>query len=185
MQTQKEIVDISEHQGIMNIEVQSFVRLAYRIFGETGMTSLPALDDMGKTLILHKVLLEQEKNLHYFGRNVHKKGYVAEIKSFLSEMMQYGIDEEGLDDMIQAAGSRMALKSKLEDMKVAYHSFRTYLKDKYITSEEVLTVISGVVSRGYAGAVSVDRGAYAGLQRHLCDGDHGRVPGAFSAGRKA
>ena len=33
MQTQKEIVDISEHQGIMNIEVQSFVRLAYRIFG--------------------------------------------------------------------------------------------------------------------------------------------------------
>ena len=147
MQTQKEIVDISEHQGIMNIEVQSFVRLAYRIFGETGMTSLPALDDMGKTLILHKVLLEQEKNLHYFGRNVHKKGYVAEIKSFLSEMMQYGIDEEGLDDMIQAAGSRMALKSKLEDMKVAYHSFRTYLKDNYITSEEVLTVLSGVVSQ--------------------------------------
>ena len=47
MQVQREIVQISSNRGIMNIEVQSFVRLAYRIFGETGTASLPVLDDMG------------------------------------------------------------------------------------------------------------------------------------------
>ena len=145
MQVQREIVQISSNRGIMNIEVQSFVRLAYRIFGETGTASLPVLDDMGKTMILHKVLLAKEKELPYFGKNVHKKGYVAQIKSFLSEMMQYGIEEEGLDDMIRAAGSKAALKKKLEDMKTAYRGFRDYLEDHYITSEEVLTVLSGVV----------------------------------------
>ena len=145
MQVQREIVQISSNRGIMNIEVQSFVRLAYRIFGETGTASLPVLDDMGKTMILHKVLLAKEKELPYFGKNVHKKGYVAQIKSFLSEMMQYGIEEEGLDDMIRAAGSKEALKKKLEDMKTAYRGFRDYLEDHYITSEEVLTVLSGVV----------------------------------------
>lgn len=147
MQVQREIVEISENKAIMNIEVQSFVRLAYRIFGETGTANLPVLDDMGKTMILHKVLLEKEKELHYFGKNVHKKGYVAEIKSFLSEMMQYGIEEEGLDQMIRAAASKAALKKKLEDMKIAYRAFRDYLRDHYITSEEVLTVLSGVVSK--------------------------------------
>lgn len=147
MQVQREIVEISENKAIMNIEVQSFVRLAYRIFGETGTANLPVLDDMGKTMILHKVLLEKEKELRYFGKNVHKKGYVAEIKSFLSEMMQYGIEEEGLDQMIRAADSKAALKKKLEDMKIAYRAFRDYLKDHYITSEEVLTVLSGVVSK--------------------------------------
>ena len=60
-------------------------------------------------------------------------------------MMQYGIEEEGLDDMIRAAGSKAALKKKLEDMKTAYRGFRDYLEDHYITSEEVLTVLSGVV----------------------------------------
>ena len=74
MQVQREIVQISSNRGIMNIEVQSFVRLAYRIFGETGTASLPVLDDMGKTMILHKVLLAKEKELPYFGKNVHKKG---------------------------------------------------------------------------------------------------------------
>ena len=59
MQVQREIVQISSNRGIMNIEVQSFVRLAYRIFGETGTASLPVLDDMGKTMILHKVLWEE------------------------------------------------------------------------------------------------------------------------------
>lgn len=147
MQVQREIVEISENKAIMNIEVQSFVRLAYRIFGETGTANLPVLDDMGKTMILHRVLLEKEKELRYFGKNVHKKGYVAEIKSFLSEMMQYGIEEEGLDQMIRSADSKAALKKKLEDMKIAYRAFRDYLKDHYITSEEVLTVLSGVVSK--------------------------------------
>ena len=147
MQTQREIVAISDNKAIMNIEVQSFVRLAYRIFGETGTANLPVLDDMGKTMILHRVLLEKEKELQYFGKNVHKKGYVAEIKSFLSEMMQYGIEEKDLQDMIRAANGKTALTNKLEDMRTAYRGFRDYLKDNYITSEEVLTVLSGVVSK--------------------------------------
>ena len=62
-------------------------------------------------------------------------------------MMQYGIEEEGLDQMIRSADSKAALKKKLEDMKIAYRAFRDYLKDHYITSEEVLTVLSGVVSK--------------------------------------
>ena len=84
MQTQRELVWRQPNHAIMNVDVLSFVRLAYRIFGETGTASLPVLDDMGKTMILHKVLLAKEKELPYFGKNVHKKGYVAQIKSFLS-----------------------------------------------------------------------------------------------------
>lgn len=146
MQTQKEIVQISRQKGIINIEVQSFVRLAYRVFAETGAANLPVLDDMGKTMILHKVLMERENELKYFGKNVHKKGYVAQIKSFLSEMMQYGVDDETLQDMIDSAEGKTALQRKLEDMRVAYTAFQSYLENHYITSEEVLGVLSSVVS---------------------------------------
>ena len=44
MQTQKDIVSRHPKRGIMNIEVMSFNRLAFRIFSETGFEDLPVLD---------------------------------------------------------------------------------------------------------------------------------------------
>lgn len=145
MQTQREMVGISPCRGIMNIDVQSFVRLAYRIFGETGAGNLPVLDDMGKTMILRKVLSGCQDRLEYFGGNIHKKGYVEEIKSFLSELLQYGVDRDQLEKMAECAGSRPVLQKKLRDMEVAYEEFTEYLKDNFITSEEVLDVFASVV----------------------------------------
>lgn len=146
MQTQREMVRISPGGGIMNIDVQSFVRLAYRIFGETGAGSLPVLDDMGKTMILRKVLADRQEQLQYFGANIRKKGYVAEIKSFLSELLQYGMGSEQIGDMIEGAAGHAVLQRKLQDMQVAYDAFMDYLKENYITSEEVLSVLCDVVS---------------------------------------
>lgn len=145
MQTQKELIQKSRQKGILNIEVQSFVRLAFRVFSETGAKSVPVLDDMGKTMVLKKVLSGIEDKLSYFGTNAHKKGYVQEIKSFLSEIYQYGISEETLDEMIETAENRPVLVRKLQDMKIIYQAFAEYMENNYITSEEVMTVFASVV----------------------------------------
>ena len=146
MQTQKELVELSPGKGIMNIDVQSFLRLAFRVFTELGAGNEPVLDDMGKTMILKKVLLDRQDELGYFGRNIHKKGYITEIKSFLSELVQYGIDDEMLGRMIGSAEKKPALKQKLEDMAVAYRAFLNYINNNYITSEEVITVFSEIAN---------------------------------------
>lgn len=147
MQTQKNLVMLSERKGLLNIEVQSFLRLAFRIFGETGTKNVPVMDDMGKTMILKKVLLNEQKRLEYFKDHIHKKGYIAEIKSFLSELMQYGVEEEQLDAMMETASDHPVLRQKLADMKVAYNAFLKYIQNHYITSEEVLTVFADVVGK--------------------------------------
>ena len=66
MQTQKELVELSPSKGIMNIDVQSFLRLAFRVFTELGAGNEPVLDDMGKTMILNKVLIDKHDELVYF-----------------------------------------------------------------------------------------------------------------------
>lgn len=147
MQTQKELVELSPSKGIMNIDVQSFVRLAFRVFTELGAGNEPVLDDMGKTMILKKVLIDKQDELVYFGRNIHKKGYIAEIKSFLSELVQYGIDGEMLGKMIGSAEKKPVLKRKLEDMSVAYKAFLDYINNNYITSEEIITVFSEIAGK--------------------------------------
>lgn len=144
MQTQKELICMSREKGILNIDVQSFLRLAFRVFSETGANNLPVLDDMGKTMILKKVLNILEGELEYFGKNIHKKGYVQEIKSFLSELLQYGADEDIIDEMIRASKKHTALAKKLSDIKVIYKGFTDYLHEHYITSEEILTVLAKV-----------------------------------------
>jgi len=144
MQTQKELIQMSDEKGILNIDVQSFLRLAFRVFSETGANHLPVLDDMGKTMVLKKVLNNLEGELSYFGGNIHKKGYVQEIKSFLSELLQYGAEEETIDQMIQAAKKHDVLARKLADMKIIYKGFMDYLHEHYITSEEIMTVFAKV-----------------------------------------
>ena len=88
-----------------------------------------------------------QDQLTYFGRNIHKKGYVAEIKSFLSELMQYDIASDGLEQMKESAKSHPVLRQKLQDVEVAYAAFLDYLQDNYITSEEILTVFADVAER--------------------------------------
>ncbi len=145
MQTQRDLVSLSPSMGIMNVEAQSFLRLAFRVFSELGVGAAPVLDDMGKTMILKKVLMDEKDGLEYFGRNIGKNGYVLEIKSFLSELIQYGIDEKKLSEMIDACGKKPMLKKKLKDMAVAYFAFTSYIEKRYITSEEVISVFSDVV----------------------------------------
>lgn len=142
MQTQRELIEISEEKGIMNIDVQSFVRLAFRVLAETGSNLMPVLDDMGKTMILRKVLMSIEDKLIYFGKNIHKTGYVQEIKSFLSEIYQYNMNLDKLDEMIESSKKHPVLAAKLKDMKTIYHAFANYLQDNYITSEEVMNVLA-------------------------------------------
>ncbi len=154
MQTQKELVELSPSKGIMNIDVQSFLRLAFRVFTELGAGNEPVLDDMGKTMILKKVLIDKQDELGYFGRNIHKKGYITEIKSFLSELVQYGVNDEMLGRMIGSAEKKPVLKRKLEDMSIAYKAFLDYINNNYITSEEIITVFSEI-----AGKSSLIRGS--------------------------
>ena len=147
MQTQKDMIKISPGHGIMNIDVQSFVRLAFRVFSETGAGNLPVLDDLGKIMILKKVLGQNKDELKYFGRNINKDGYISEIKSFMSELIQYGADEDEIERMIKASEKKPVLKYKLQDMSVAFKSFKEYIEKNYITSEELLSVFADVVSQ--------------------------------------
>lgn len=155
MQTQKDIVTMHPHHGIMNIDVLSFGRLSHRIFEEVGGNDRPILDDTGKSLILRKVAGRLEPELKVIGSNLKKNGYIHEVKSSISEFMQYGIGSEELQQMIDYSGQRGALQYKLEDLKVVYDEFRTYIRDKFITTEESLTILKNVLHKSRIIANSV------------------------------
>ena len=147
MQTQKDLVAMHPRHGIMNIDVLSFGRLAYRVFEETGGGNLPVLDDEGKNLVLRKIAGDYEDQLSVLRGNMKKLGYISEVKSVISEFTQYDIGEEEIDQVMEAAGENSRLYFKLQDLKILYRGFREYLESRYITKEELLDVLSREVER--------------------------------------
>lgn len=141
MQTQKKLVEMSPTGGIINIDILSFERLAHRIFTEVGCKSIPVIDEIGKSFIVRKAAKDKKESLVMLGGNLDKIGFVNEIKSLISEFLQYDIDIEKLDELIEANKKNNSLCRKLEDMKIVFQAFYEYKEEKYITSEEILDVL--------------------------------------------
>ena len=147
MQTQKEIVSESPQKGILNIDVLSFGRLTHKIFEETGVSQRAVLDDMGKTLLLRRVAGQCEPELKILRKSIHYPGMISEVKSVISEFMQYGIGVHELGLMQQYAGSKGqgALNARLCDLQVLYSAFNDAKRDRFITNEEMLDLLAGAI----------------------------------------
>lgn len=144
LSTQRELVRLHPRKGIMNIDVLSFARMAYRVFEEVGLKDLPLLDDEGKNLVLRRIAGSCEEELVMLRGNLKKPGYISEIKSVISEFTQYGVTEEDVEGLLEELDEGR-LYYKLKDIKVIYHYFKKYLEEKYITKEELLGRLADVV----------------------------------------
>lgn len=147
MQTQKDLVTMHPDGGILNIDVLSFQRLAYRVFEETGTQVGKVLEETGKNLVLRKIAQEHEDELKILGGNLKKTGYINEIKSLISELTQYAVTEDELEKFTELSKNRPHLYWKLKDLQVLYKAFHAYLADQYITAEELLEVLCHTAER--------------------------------------
>ena len=147
MQTQKDLVMMHPDHGIMNIDVLSFRRLAHRIFEEVGADRRTVLTETGKNLMLRKVAIEQKENLQVLGSRMNRPGYVSEVKSILSELMQYEITDDDIEEMMEFVKNRPLLYTKLSDIRLLYRAFTEYQRERFMKPEELLDVLCQVAGR--------------------------------------
>ena len=140
MQTQMDIVKAHPDGGILNIDVLSFGRLSYRVFSVTGKSDKPVLDDTGKSLVIRKVAGQVRDKMPYMGRNLNKIGFIHEIKSSISEFMQYGLSVKDVERLAESLPNGV-LRNKLCDLAAIYGAFCDFNRDKYITGEETMDLL--------------------------------------------
>ena len=147
IEMQRALVQASSNAGILNVDVVSFARLAHRIFEEQGKLSRVILDDVGKSLLLQRVVQNVEDELTVLKKGIRRPGYITEVKSILSEFMQYGIDEEDLAYLQEQTQRQSAgLSMKLRDLRILFHAFRQGLGERYLTKEEMLLVLADCIA---------------------------------------
>ena len=144
MQTQKDLVMMHPRHGIMNIDVLSFERLAQRVFSEVGGEHRKILEDTGKSLVLRKLAEEKKDELTLLGGSLRKLGYISEVKSLLSEFVQYRIEPEDLTQIMEqnksnpqlAKSQRWHMASHISDSRGAVESAGGYGGAVTVSSEQ-------------------------------------------------
>ncbi len=145
MQTMKDLIVRSETKGMSNIEVLSFLRLSYRVFEELGIVPGELLSDVGKSLLVKRVVNRFAGELRVFAANVKKAGFIDEMKSLISEFYQYGITPEALEQMLLLAKDEPVLHKKLSDITMIYKGFTESIEGKYLATETVSDVLADVI----------------------------------------
>lgn len=149
IETQRALTLASSNGAIMNVDVLSFNRLAWRIFEETGESTKLVLEDTGKNMIIRRLLSDLKGKFTYFSNASGKNGFTEDMKSLITELFQYNVTSEGLAVMEKTAGSEgiknSILAAKLSDTKLILDAFNEYKKEKYITAEEVLDLLVKVL----------------------------------------
>ena len=157
MQTQKTLVEMHPGKGILNIDILSFERLAYRVFEETGGDNRKVLEDTGKSMVLQKMVQQHRKELAYLGSQMNKPGYLDEVKSLVSEFMQYDIREENLAEMKEKAKDQPLLEMKLKDVGIMAYPLE-YMEPKLPGLGDVDwgRYVSALTDIGYDGFTCVE-----------------------------
>ncbi len=185
LQAMRDLVMLHPDGGMINIDILSFNRLSYRVFEEVGFAKAPGLliDDMGKNLIIRHLATLQEANLKVIGRSLKRLGTITEIKSVISEFMQYGVDEKAIALLQEKCrqNNRRLLSEKLDDIACLYSAFRNYISEKYTTTEELLSTVSEIlpdskkladsviVLDGFTGFTPVQYNLIQALLKHCID----------------
>ena len=145
MSTQKLLVSMHPNKCIMNIDVLSFNRLAYRVFEELGAGINAVLDDTGKSLVIRRIIDNHLNELKTLRQNITKISYITQVKSLISEMTQYNITAEGLKDMINTPAMSESFRRKASDLLVLYEAFLDFIDGKYVTTESILSTLNDML----------------------------------------
>ena len=145
MQTQKELVRLHPAHSIMNIDVLSFNRLASRVFDETGFDAGTILEDMGKTLLLQKVIWDRKQSLPVLSKTLERPGGIDKMKSLVSELMQYRVTPGELKEYSEEEDLSPLLSAKLSEAGMIYQALKEKIAGKYLAAEEVCEALSAVL----------------------------------------
>lgn len=131
--------------GMMNIQVFSFNRLAWKVMQETGGLARIFLSKSGIEMILRKAVLTEQTNLKIFQRAAMQKGFYGEISALFKELKQSEITVEEFTQFSSDINKSTA--DKLHDIRLLFNRYESMLEGKYMESEDYLRLLLHSVSK--------------------------------------
>ncbi len=127
-------------KGMMNIQVYSFSRVAWRVLQETGGLSRVFLTNSGMEMLVRQVVQEEAGELRLFGRASNKRGFYKELTTLFQEIKQYEVELAELKQQSEEAND-FAMREKLADISLIYERYQEKLFGKFLENEDYLRLL--------------------------------------------
>ncbi|MBR5914468.1 MAG: PD-(D/E)XK nuclease family protein [Selenomonadaceae bacterium] len=124
--------------GAVNTKMCSFQRFARQILSEVGGATVPRISEIGRRIILRKILKKNSKNLRYYQKAADQRGFTEILAQELKELCTYSIDADKLKILLDNSNFDDELKNKLHDIALISEKFRAEIEERQNDESDLL-----------------------------------------------
>ena len=129
---------MENRKAIINAEIITFNRLAYRVINEIGGVINTNLTKCGKAMLIYSILQQEKKNFTFLNKSDENIEICIRI---ISELKKHGVTVNDLK-RTQEKTDNIYLNNKLKDIILVYEKFEDKIKNNYIDETDLLTILA-------------------------------------------
>lgn len=143
-QTERELAATPGLNGFARAYVFGFRRLAHHVLLETGGAVRPHISELGKRLVLSRLMQQRQTDLKMFHRVANQRAFAETLAGVIQEFKTYAVSP---DELVQTVNSLEAssLADKMHDLALLYQDFTAFLADRYTDPEDYLTLLAAKI----------------------------------------
>lgn len=135
---EKKLMEVIDRKAVINAEVVTFNRMAYRVMAEIGGGVNTQLTECGKSMLIYSILNSKNKELKFLGKTDEN---IELINNALVEFKKHGVTTDNLENQIQNTENKL-LQTKLQDLNLIYQEFENQINGKYIDETDLLSMLA-------------------------------------------
>ena len=135
---EKKLMDSIKTDAVINAEVVTFSRMAYRVINEIGGRTETNLSKCGKIMLIYSILSNYKNDLIFLKKTDENLDL---IENAITEFKKHGIHIEQLKQEVEKQDD-IYLKNKLKDLNMIYEKFQEQIAEKYIDETDLLTILA-------------------------------------------
>ena len=129
---------MENRKAIINAEIITFNRLAFRVINEIGGVINTNLTKCGKAMLIYSILQQEKKNFTFLNKSDENIEICIRI---ISELKKHGVTVNDLK-RTQEKTDNIYLNNKLKDIILVYEKFEDKIKNNYIDETDLLTILA-------------------------------------------
>ncbi|MBR3129273.1 MAG: hypothetical protein IKF65_01965, partial [Clostridia bacterium] len=130
--------------GLLGVEVYSFERFSERLLERFGRVR-PFLSVEGRHMVLRRTAYRDRGALTVFSRVSQTRGFAETMDEWIGRLKQSCITPEQLTEAQKSLDPDSLLARKLADISLLYRDSEAFLKERYLTAQDLLTEVLDVL----------------------------------------
>ncbi len=141
---ERELAQSEGIDGFSRSYVFGFRRLARQVLLETGGGAYPRITEVGKRLLLSKVIAGTGREFRVLGRAARQRNFSASMTQMIEEFKSYGLSVGKIDEAIEKMDEG-ELKDKLSDFSKVYRGVEEQMQGRYNDAEDMLNAFAAKI----------------------------------------